>query len=50
MLLDAPNPILTRKLAYNVIIRTRHWLTLVETGRGQLMGAAQRREMRVSGV
>ncbi|WP_108445549.1 exodeoxyribonuclease V subunit alpha [Halomonas denitrificans] len=46
---DAPNPILTRELVYTGITRARHWLTLVETGRGQLMDAAQRRVMRVSG-
>ncbi len=47
---DAPNPILTRELVYTGITRARHWLTLVETGRGQLMDAAQRRVMRVSGM
>nr|WP_246378583.1 exodeoxyribonuclease V subunit alpha [Halomonas fontilapidosi] len=47
---DAPNPILTRELVYTGITRARHWLTLVETGRGQLMDAAQRRVMRVSGL
>lgn len=31
------------------ITRACHWLTLVETGRGQLLDAAQRRVMRVSG-
>ncbi|RAR59795.1 DNA helicase/exodeoxyribonuclease V alpha subunit [Onishia taeanensis] len=47
---DAPNPILTRELVYTGITRARHWLTLLETGRGQLMDAAQRRVMRVSGL
>nr|WP_156826725.1 exodeoxyribonuclease V subunit alpha [Kushneria aurantia] len=47
---DAPNPILTRELIYTGITRARRWLTLVETGRGQLMDAAQRRVMRVSGL
>ncbi|WP_192036265.1 exodeoxyribonuclease V subunit alpha [Halomonas sp. YLGW01] len=47
---DAPNPILTRELVYTGITRARHWLTLVETGRGQLMDASQRRVMRVSGL
>ncbi|KGE78867.1 exodeoxyribonuclease V subunit alpha [Halomonas salina] len=47
---DAPNPILTRELVYTGITRARHWLTLAETGRGQLMDAAQRRVMRVSGL
>tara|TARA_B100000700_G_scaffold255843_1_gene288803 strand:- start:3858 stop:6107 length:2250 start_codon:yes stop_codon:yes gene_type:complete len=47
---DAPNPILTRELVYTGITRARHWLTLVETGRGQLMEASQRRVMRVSGL
>ncbi|QFU02892.1 RecBCD enzyme subunit RecD [Halomonas sp. THAF5a] len=47
---DAPNPILTRELVYTGITRARHWLTLVETGRGQLIDAAQRRVMRVSGL
>ncbi|WP_136254206.1 exodeoxyribonuclease V subunit alpha [Onishia niordana] len=47
---DAPNPILTRELVYTGITRARHWLTLVETGRGQLLDAAQRRVMRVSGL
>ncbi|MDI4638698.1 MULTISPECIES: exodeoxyribonuclease V subunit alpha [Halomonadaceae] len=47
---DAPNPILTRELVYTGITRARHWLTLVETGRGQLMDTAQRRVMRVSGL
>ncbi|TFH85073.1 exodeoxyribonuclease V subunit alpha [Billgrantia azerbaijanica] len=47
---DEPNPILTRELVYTGITRARHWLTLVETGRGQLMDAAQRRVMRVSGL
>ncbi|ATJ81538.1 exodeoxyribonuclease V subunit alpha [Halomonas beimenensis] len=46
---DAPNPILTRELIYTGITRARHWLTLVETGRGQLLDAAQRRVMRSSG-
>ncbi|MEQ5803032.1 exodeoxyribonuclease V subunit alpha [Halomonas sp. H10-9-1] len=47
---DTPNPILTRELVYTGITRARHWLTLVETGRGQLMDAAQQRVMRVSGL
>ncbi|MDN3552034.1 exodeoxyribonuclease V subunit alpha [Halomonas almeriensis] len=47
---DAPNPILTRELVYTGITRARHWLTLAETGRGQLLEAAQRRVMRVSGL
>ncbi|MAX33564.1 MAG: hypothetical protein CME72_10940 [Halomonadaceae bacterium] len=47
---DAPNPILTRELVYTGITRARHLLTQVETGRGQLMEASQRRVMRVSGL
>ncbi|HSH50065.1 MAG TPA: exodeoxyribonuclease V subunit alpha, partial [Halomonas sp.] len=47
---DAPNPILTRELIYTGITRARHWLTLVEPGRGQLHDAAQRRVVRVSGL
>ncbi|MDI5921343.1 exodeoxyribonuclease V subunit alpha [Halomonas sp. LR5S13] len=50
LLPDAPNPILTRELVYTGITRARHWLTLVETGRGQLMEAVERRVMRVSGL
>ncbi len=50
LLPDAPNPILTRELVYTGITRARHWLTLVETGRGQLLDAVQRRVMRVSGL
>ncbi|MFC2992406.1 AAA family ATPase [Halomonas tibetensis] len=50
LLPDAPNPILTRELVYTGITRARHWLTLVETGRGQLMDAVERRVMRVSGL
>lgn len=47
---DAPNPILTRELVYTGITRARHWLTLVEPGRGQLNDAVQRRVVRVSGL
>ncbi|MDW7748527.1 exodeoxyribonuclease V subunit alpha [Halomonas sp.] len=50
LLPDAPNPILTRELVYTGITRARHWLTLVETGRGQLLEAVERRVMRVSGL
>ncbi|MDR5891182.1 exodeoxyribonuclease V subunit alpha [Halomonas mongoliensis] len=50
LLPDAPNPILTRELVYTGITRARHWLTLVETGRGQLLDAVDRRVMRVSGL
>ncbi|MGJ7457797.1 exodeoxyribonuclease V subunit alpha [Halomonas sp. RA08-2] len=50
LLPDTPNPILTRELVYTGITRARHWLTLVETGRGQLMEAVERRVMRVSGL
>ena len=50
LLPDAPNPILTRELVYTGITRARHWLTLVETGRGQLLHAVERRVMRVSGL
>ncbi|MDI5891224.1 exodeoxyribonuclease V subunit alpha [Halomonas rhizosphaerae] len=50
LLPDAPNPILTRELVYTGITRARHWLTLVETGRGQLPEAVERRVMRVSGL
>lgn len=47
---DAPNPILTRELVYTGITRARHWLTLVEPGRGQLSDAIKRRVVRVSGL
>lgn len=47
---DAPNPILTRELIYTGITRARHWLTLVEPGRGQLNDAVKRRVVRVSGL
>ncbi|WP_416137987.1 exodeoxyribonuclease V subunit alpha [Halomonas sp. HK25] len=50
LLPDAPNPILTRELVYTGITRARHWLTLIETGRGQLLDAVERRVMRVSGL
>ncbi|SEM17102.1 exodeoxyribonuclease V subunit alpha [Halomonas daqiaonensis] len=50
LLPDAPNPILTRELIYTGITRARDWLTLVETGRGQLLDAVERRVMRVSGL
>ncbi len=50
LLPDAPNPILTRELVYTGITRARNWLTLVETGRGQLLDAVERRVMRVSGL
>ncbi|MDT0501432.1 exodeoxyribonuclease V subunit alpha [Halomonas sp. PAR7] len=50
LLPDAPNPILTRELVYTGITRARHWLSLVETGRGQLLDAVERRVMRVSGL
>ncbi|WFM71909.1 exodeoxyribonuclease V subunit alpha [Halomonas sp. CKK8] len=50
LLPDAPNPILTRELVYTGITRARHWLTLVETGRGQLLDAVERQVMRVSGL
>ncbi|MDZ7851272.1 MAG: exodeoxyribonuclease V subunit alpha [Halomonas sp.] len=50
LLPDAPNPILTRELVYTGITRARHWLTLVETGRGQLLDAVERRVMRLSGL
>ncbi|MCG6659062.1 exodeoxyribonuclease V subunit alpha [Halomonas campisalis] len=42
LLPDAPNPILTRELVYTGITRARHWLTLVETGRGMLDEAVTR--------
>lgn len=47
---DVPNPILTRELVYTGITRARHWLTLVEPGRGQLNDAIKRRIVRVSGL
>ena len=47
---NAPNPILTRELVYTGITRARHWLTLVEPGRGQLNDAVKRRVVRVSGL
>lgn len=50
LLPDAPNPILTRELVYTGITRARHWLTVVETGRGMLLDAVERRVMRVSGL
>nr|WP_298249282.1 exodeoxyribonuclease V subunit alpha [uncultured Halomonas sp.] len=50
LLPDAPNPILTRELVYTGITRARHWLSLVETGRGQLLDAVERRVMRTSGL
>jgi exodeoxyribonuclease V alpha subunit len=50
LLPDTPNPILTRELVYTGITRARHWLTLIETGRGQLLDAVERRVMRVSGL
>ena len=50
LLPDAPNPILTRELVYTGITRARHWLTLIEAGRGQLLEAVERRVMRVSGL
>lgn len=50
LLPDAPNPILTRELVYTGITRARHWLTLVETGWGQLLDAVERRVIRVSGL
>jgi exodeoxyribonuclease V alpha subunit len=50
LLPDVPNPILTRELVYTGITRARHWLSLVETGRGQLLEAVERRVMRVSGL
>ncbi|MDC8803004.1 exodeoxyribonuclease V subunit alpha [Halomonas pacifica] len=50
LLPDAPNPILTRELVYTGITRAKHWLTLVETGRGMLDEAVTREVMRVSGL
>lgn len=50
MLPDAPNPILTRELVYTGITRAKHWLTLVETGRGMLDEAVTREVVRVSGL
>ncbi|WP_163574075.1 exodeoxyribonuclease V subunit alpha [Halomonas faecis] len=50
LLPDAPNPILTRELVYTGITRARHWLTVVETGRGMLNEAVTREVMRVSGL
>ncbi|MDW5377756.1 exodeoxyribonuclease V subunit alpha [Halomonas sp. HP20-15] len=50
LLPDAPNPILTRELVYTGITRARHWLTLVETGRGMLDEAVSREVVRVSGL
>ncbi|GHC17072.1 exodeoxyribonuclease V subunit alpha [Aidingimonas halophila] len=50
LLPDAPNPILTRELIYTGITRARHWLTLVESGRGILQDAVQRNVVRVSGL
>ncbi|MCE8003221.1 exodeoxyribonuclease V subunit alpha [Billgrantia ethanolica] len=50
LLPDAPNPILTRELAYTGITRARDWLTLVETGRGMLDEAVTREVVRVSGL
>ncbi|MGQ7246036.1 exodeoxyribonuclease V subunit alpha [Halomonas sp. V046] len=47
---SAPNPILTRELVYTGITRARHWLTLVETGRGILDQAVKHRVARVSGL
>ncbi|RCV87999.1 exodeoxyribonuclease V subunit alpha [Billgrantia montanilacus] len=50
LLPDAPNPILTRELVYTGITRAKHWLTLVETGRGMLDEAVMREVVRVSGL
>ncbi|MBD3896449.1 exodeoxyribonuclease V subunit alpha [Halomonas sp. ML-15] len=50
LLPDAPNPILTRELVYTGITRAKHWLTLVETGRGMLDEAVTREVVRVSGL
>ncbi|GGX88781.1 hypothetical protein GCM10007160_15350 [Litchfieldella qijiaojingensis] len=50
LLPDAPNPILTRELVYTGITRARHWFTLVESVRGILQEAMQRRVLRVSGL
>ncbi|WP_084173270.1 exodeoxyribonuclease V subunit alpha [Modicisalibacter zincidurans] len=50
LLPDAPNPILTRELVYTGITRARHWLTLVETGRGMLDEAVTREVVRISGL
>ncbi|WP_231566430.1 exodeoxyribonuclease V subunit alpha [Litchfieldella xinjiangensis] len=50
LLPDAPNPILTRELVYTGITRAKHWLTLVETGRGMLDDAVARDVVRVSGL
>ncbi|MBW5800978.1 hypothetical protein [Halomonas elongata] len=35
-------------MIYTGITRARHWLTLVKTGRGQLMDTTRRRVMQVS--
>ncbi|WP_136068679.1 exodeoxyribonuclease V subunit alpha [Modicisalibacter radicis] len=50
LLPDAPNPILTRELVYTGITRARHWLSLVETGRGILDEAVLREVVRMSGL
>ncbi|EPC01651.1 hypothetical protein L861_15310, partial [Litchfieldella anticariensis FP35 = DSM 16096] len=50
LLPDAPNPILTRELAYTGITRAKHWFTLVESGRGILNEAVTREVLRVSGL
>ncbi|MGQ4879326.1 exodeoxyribonuclease V subunit alpha [Billgrantia sp. LNSP4103-1] len=50
LLPDAPNPILTQELVYTGITRAKHWLTLVETGRGMLDEAVTREVVRVSGL
>ncbi|XKH59496.1 exodeoxyribonuclease V subunit alpha [Halomonas sediminis] len=50
LLPDAPNPILTRELVYTGITRARHWLSLVESGRGMLDDAVTREVTRISGL
>ncbi|EWG99114.1 hypothetical protein Q427_26780 [Halomonas sp. BC04] len=50
LLPDAPNPILTRELVYTGITRAKHWLTLVETGRGMLDHAMLAQTYRLSGL
>ncbi|GGY12848.1 hypothetical protein GCM10007160_43840 [Litchfieldella qijiaojingensis] len=50
LLPDAPNPILTRELVYTGITRARHWFTLMESGRGILQEAVQRRVIRANGL
>ncbi|MFD2190982.1 ATP-binding domain-containing protein [Pistricoccus aurantiacus] len=50
VLLDRPNPILTRELIYTGVTRAKRQLTLVESGRGMLKEAVLSKVMRVSGL